>query len=64
MAASIVSEPTSVHLDDVDAEIARNLWKHHRMLPPGSRFRQKWDYFMMVLVLYNTILTPMQVRPP
>ena len=45
---------------DVDREIANNLWKHHRMLPPGSRFRQYWDYGILLLVLYNCILTPMQ----
>ena len=31
------------------------------MLPPGSRFRHYWDYMMVVVVLYNCILTPMQV---
>ena len=30
------------------------------MLPPGSRFKHNWDYFMLVLVLYNCVLTPMQ----
>ena len=44
-----------------DREIARNLWQHHRMLPPGSRFKHHWDYAMVCLVLYNCILTPMQV---
>jgi len=46
---------------DVDREIARNLWKHHRMFPPGSRFKHYWDYAMVCLVLYNCILTPMQL---
>ena len=46
---------------DVDREIARNLWRHHRMLPPGSRFKHYWDYYMVCLVLYNCILTPMQL---
>ena len=45
-----------------DREIARNLWKHHRMFPPGSRFKHYWDYVMVFLVLYNCIVTPMQVR--
>jgi hypothetical protein len=46
---------------DVDREIASNLWRHHRMLPPNSRFRHYWDYSMVCLVLYNLILTPMQL---
>ena len=45
---------------DVDREIAHNLWKHHRMLPPRSRFKHHWDYVMVILVLYNIVLTPMQ----
>ena len=31
------------------------------MFPPGSRFKHYWDYAMVCLVLYNCILTPMQV---
>ena len=30
------------------------------MFPPGSRFKHYWDYLMVLLVLYNIILTPMQ----
>ena len=32
---------------NVDAVIARNLWKNHRILPPTSRFKQNWDLFMV-----------------
>ena len=46
---------------DVDQEIARNLWKQKRMIPPGSRFRHYWDYVIVVLVLYNCVLTPLQL---
>jgi len=46
---------------DVDREITHNLWKHHRMLPPASRFRHYWDYVMILLTLYNFLLTPMQL---
>lgn len=36
-------------LDDsnVDAVIARNLWKNHRILPPTSTFKTRWDLFMV-----------------
>ncbi len=30
------------------------------MLPPGSRFKHYWDHALVILVLYNCILTPMQ----
>ena len=46
---------------DVDREIANNLWKHHRMFPPNSTFKFYWDYAMTMLVLYNCVLTPMQL---
>ena len=29
--------------EDVEAIIFRNLWKHHRLLPPQSRFKTFWD---------------------
>ena len=33
--------------DNVDAVIARNLWKNHKLLPPTSRFKQNWDVIMV-----------------
>lgn len=32
---------------NVDAVIARNLWKNHRILPPTSKFKQNWDLMMV-----------------
>ena len=32
---------------NVDAVIARNLWKNHRILPPSSKFKQNWDLVMV-----------------
>ena len=32
---------------DVDAAIARNLWKNHRLLPPTSKFKSNWDIVMV-----------------
>jgi CRP-like cAMP-binding protein len=50
-------------LDDsnVDAVIARNLWKNHRILPPTSPFKSRWDLFMMLLVFYNCVYIPMEL---
>jgi hypothetical protein len=44
-----------------DAEIAHNLWVHHRMLPPNSRFKHYWDLVLLVLVLYYAIIIPLQL---
>lgn len=46
---------------DVDAEIARNLWKHHRMLPPNSSFKHYWDILILLFVLYYALLIPLQL---
>ena len=40
---------------NAEEEIARNLWANHKMLPPRSKFKHKWDRFMVGLVMYNTI---------
>ena len=39
------------------------LWKNHRLLPPPSLspFKQRWDLSMIVLVLYNCIMIPMEI---
>ena len=44
-------------LDDtnVDAVIARNLWKNHRLLPPTSKSKQNWDVVMV---------RPLPLAPP
>ena len=54
---------TNTDVDDsnVDAVIARNLWKNHRILPPTSRFKQNWDLFMMLLVFYNCVYIPIEL---
>ena len=42
-------------IDDsnVDAVIARNLWKNHRILPPNSKFKQNWDLVMVCVALQH-----------
>ena len=50
-------------IDDsnVDAVIARNLWKNHRILPPTSPFKQNWDLVMLLLVFYNCVYIPIEL---
>ena len=45
----------------LDAVIARNLWKNHRILPPTSKFKANWDLFMMLLVFYNCVYIPIEL---
>ena len=46
---------------DVDAVIARNLWKHHRLLPPQSTFKHYWDLIMILFVFYSSVFIPMEL---
>jgi len=57
------SSSSTSELDDsnVDAVIARNLWKNHRILPPTSRFKSNWDLMMMLLVFYNCVYIPIEL---
>ena len=46
--------------EDIDAQIFKNLWKHHRLLRrrrPSSR----WDLVMILFVLYNSWYIPMEL---
>ena len=36
---------------DVEAQIARNLWKNYKIIPPNSVYKNRWDLFVIVLVL-------------
>ena len=55
------SDPSAEETEDVDAVIARNLWKHHRMLPPDSKFKHNWDNMMLLFVLYTCTMVPLQL---
>mmetsp|Transcript_5676 Transcript_5676/g.15074 ORF Transcript_5676/g.15074 Transcript_5676/m.15074 type:complete len:595 (-) Transcript_5676:173-1957(-) len=57
------SSSSANDLDDsnVDAVIARNLWKNHRILPPTSKFKSNWDLMMMLLVFYNCVYIPIEL---
>ena len=48
--------------DALDVMISQ-LWKYHRLLPPSSISKAKfwWDMFVIVLVLLNCFLIPMEL---
>ena len=49
--------------DDTLAVIVSGLWKNHRLLPPSSMSPNKvvWDMFVIVLVLINCYMTPLEL---
>ena len=55
------SDPSAEETEDVDAVIARNLWKHHRLLPPQSTFKHYWDLIMILFVFYSSVFIPMEL---
>ena len=49
--------------DDALQVMVDGLWKYHRLLPPSSISRRKfwWDMFVIVLVLLNCFMIPMEL---
>jgi len=43
---------------DADAEIARNLWRNYRLLPPNSPRKNVFDWFLLLLVVFNSLEIP------
>ena len=37
--------------DDEERQIARNLWRHMRLLPPTGVWRKRWNKWLLLLVL-------------
>ena len=44
---------------NVEEEIARNLWAHHKMLPPESKFKKYWNKIITFLVMYTCFSVPL-----
>ena len=53
------------NINDEDESAARefeeNLWKYSRLLLERGRFKQRWDPFIQLLVVYNSIFIPMSL---
>ena len=58
------SKPDDLDDSNVDAVIARNLWKNHRILPPTSPFKNRWDIFMVRAATMRAARRPMQTESP
>ena len=43
---------------DADAEIARNLWRNYKLLPPTSPRKNAFDWFLLLLVVFNSLEIP------
>jgi hypothetical protein len=47
------------HERDADAEIARNLWRNYRLLPPMSPRRNMYEWLLVLLVVFNSLEIPL-----
>ena len=47
--------------DDEERQIARNLWRHMRLLPPTGVWRKRWNKWLLLLVLWNIIFLPLNL---
>ena len=45
--------------EDAEAEIARNLWRNYKILPPRSDMRDRWDMLLLTFILINFITIPL-----
>jgi len=50
-------KPVSEELD-AEAEIRRNLWRNYRLLTPESPLRSRWDWILVVLVVFTSAQIP------
>ena len=55
---------SGVDEDDVEAVIFRNLWKHHRLLPPRSKYRSYWDAVRVLRFVRPRCPQRLLDRPP
>ena len=46
---------------NADLVIARHLWQDHRLLPPLSAGRDRWDRLLNLFMLYTSFILPMRV---
>ena len=52
-----------VPTDDAMQTILANVWRTRRLLPPNeeSRWRRRWDYLLVTIVLYNCFTIPLEL---
>lgn len=43
---------------DAEAEIARNLWRNYKLLTPTSPARERWDWILVLLVIFTSWQIP------
>ena len=46
---------------NADLVIARHLWQDHRLLPPQSSLRERWESALVWFALYSSFIIPMRV---
>jgi hypothetical protein len=45
---------------NADLVIARHLWQDHRLLPPQSKGRERWEKILILLMLYTSFVIPLR----
>lgn len=43
---------------DAEAEISRNLWRQYKLYTPASPRRSRWDWVLVVLVIFTSLQIP------
>lgn len=51
-------ECNRIQARDPDTEIARHLWRNHRLLPPTSPRKNAFDWLLLLLVVFNCLEIP------
>ena len=46
---------------NADLVIARHLWQDHRLLPPMSEARSRWERVLLFLVIYSLFVLPLRM---
>ena len=60
-------QPLKTQLDAIqddeqaEREFEENLWKYSRLLTERGKFKQRWDPFIQLLVVYNCLFIPMSL---
>ncbi|KAK3241367.1 hypothetical protein CYMTET_48858 [Cymbomonas tetramitiformis] len=60
-AIQISSKGASTKSDETWTDPVVWLWREHRLFPPASDNKQRWDLVMTVFVVYNCVVIPLQM---
>ena len=47
--------------DEEKKHLEENMWKYYRLITPSGHFKQRWDPFIQLLVVYNSTFIPLSL---